>query len=98
MTEVRRKSGIDLLRAASILYIVAYWHLLGYVDGIHGHKNALTHRLTVVVLGLFTLMAGLLAGRRSLRTVQEVWSHHRIRALRILSPMAWPLCCSVSPA
>ncbi|MFM7731896.1 MAG: acyltransferase family protein [Cyanobium sp.] len=86
MTEFRRNPAIDLLRAASILYIVGYWHLLGYVDGIDGYKNALTYRLTVVVLGLFTLMAGLLAGRRSIRTAQEVWSHYRTRALRILPP------------
>jgi hypothetical protein len=51
MTETRRNGSIDLLRGGGILYIVAYWHLLGYVDGIHGYKNAFSYRLTVV-LGL----------------------------------------------
>jgi hypothetical protein len=60
----RRYTAIDLLRAGSIIYIVGYWHLLGYVESVHGYKNDLTYRLTVVVLGLFTLIAGVLAGRR----------------------------------
>lgn len=86
MTEHRRNAAIDALRASSILYIVGYWHLLGYVDGIHGYKNAFTFRLTVVVLGLFTLMAGILAGRRPIRSALELGNYYRARALRILPP------------
>jgi peptidoglycan/LPS O-acetylase OafA/YrhL len=91
MTEPRRNPAIDLLRASSILYIVGYWHLLGYIDGVHGYKNAFTYRLTVVVLGLFTLMAGALAGRRPIRCAREVWGYYRARALRILPPYALAL-------
>jgi peptidoglycan/LPS O-acetylase OafA/YrhL len=91
MTEKQRNAAIDLLRALSILYIVGYWHLLGYVEGLHGYKNAFTGRLTLVVLGLFTLMAGVLAGRRSIRSVRDVGGYYRGRALRILPPYALAL-------
>jgi hypothetical protein len=90
-TELRRNAAIDLLRAASILYVVGYWHLLGYVDGITAYKNPFTYRLTVVVLGLFTLMAGVLAGRRPIRSAREVWLYYRARSLRILPPYALAL-------
>lgn len=82
----RRHAAIDLLRGGSILYIVGFWHLLGYVDGIDGYKNAVTYRLTVVVLGLFTLMAGALAGRREIRTGGHIWRYYRARFLRIVPP------------
>jgi len=82
----RRHAAIDLLRGGSILYIVGFWHLLGYVDGIEGYKNAVTYRLTVVVLGLFTLMAGALAGRREIRTSADIWKYYRARFLRIVPP------------
>jgi hypothetical protein len=59
--------AIDLLRGGCILYIVAFWHLLGYIDGIDGYKNDLAYRLTIVVLGLFTLISGVLAGRMPLQ-------------------------------
>jgi peptidoglycan/LPS O-acetylase OafA/YrhL len=44
-----------------------------------------------VVLGLFTLLAGALAGRRPIRSGGEVWSYYRARALRILPPYALSL-------
>jgi hypothetical protein len=55
------------MRGDSILYIVAFWHLLGYINGIDGYKNDLAYRLTIVVLGLFTLISGVLAGRMPLQ-------------------------------
>jgi peptidoglycan/LPS O-acetylase OafA/YrhL len=82
----QRHRGIEWLRGGSILYIVAFWHLLGYVDGIDGYKNFVTYRLTVVVLGLFTLMAGILAGRRPIRGAREICRYYKARALRILPP------------
>ena len=71
-----------------MLYIVGFWHLLGYVDGIDGYKNAITYRLTIVVLGLFSLMAGCLAGRRDVRGLSDLLRYYRARALRILPPYA----------
>jgi hypothetical protein len=55
------------MRGDSILYIVGVWHLLGYIDGIDGYKNDIAYRLTIVVLGLFTLISGVLAGRMPLQ-------------------------------
>lgn len=82
----RPNRAIDLLRGGSILYIVAFWHLLGYIDGIDGYKNVITYRLTIVVLGLFTLIAGVLAGRRVLQSRAQIEEYYRSRAIRILPP------------
>jgi|688.fasta_scaffold262001_2 peptidoglycan/LPS O-acetylase OafA/YrhL len=84
----QRNAAIDLLRGGSMLYIVGFWHLLGYVDGIDGYKNAVTYRLTIAVLGLFTLMAGALAGRREVRGLADLLQYYRARAIRILPPYA----------
>ena len=86
--QTRRNAAIDLLRGGSMLYIVGFWHLLGYVDGIDGYKNAITYRLTIAVLGLFTLMAGCLAGRRAVRSLSDLLRYYRARAIRILPPYA----------
>lgn len=83
-----RNAAIDLLRGGSMLYIVGFWHLLGYVDGIDGYKNAVTYRLAIAVLGLFTLMAGCLAGRRAVRSPSDLLLYYRARAIRILPPYA----------
>jgi hypothetical protein len=77
---------MDLLRGGSMISIVGFWHLLGYVDGIDGYKNAVTHPLTIAVLGLFTLMAGCLAGRREVRGGADLLCSYRDRAMRILPP------------
>jgi len=61
-TAAERNGAIDLLRALSILYIVGFWHLLGYAPSVSGYKNALTHRLTVVVLGGMGSFAGAMLG------------------------------------
>jgi peptidoglycan/LPS O-acetylase OafA/YrhL len=89
--QARRNAAIDLLRGGSMLYIVGFWHLLGYVDGIDGYKNAVTYPLTIAVLGLFTLMAGCLAGRREVRGFSELLQYYRARAIRILPPYALAL-------
>ena len=86
-----RNHAIDLLRGGSMLYIVGFWHLLGYVDGIDGYKNAVTYRLTIAVLGLFTLMAGCLAGRREIRGGADLLRYYRDRVVRILPPYALAL-------
>lgn len=60
-----RNLGIDWLRSICILYIVGFWHLLGYAPAIQDYKTDLTHRLTLIVLGLFMLISGHLVGRSS---------------------------------
>lgn len=49
---------IDLLRGLSALYIVGFWHLMNYTAQFRGYANELTHRTTVVVLGLFVFLSG----------------------------------------
>jgi murein DD-endopeptidase MepM/ murein hydrolase activator NlpD len=36
---MKRNLGIDLLRGLSILYIVGFWHLLGYTNAIPNYNN-----------------------------------------------------------
>jgi peptidoglycan/LPS O-acetylase OafA/YrhL len=81
-----RNAAIDLLRALSILWIVGVWHLLGYTDAIDGYKNDATHRLTVLVLGLFMLIAGHLIGRAGIHGMADVVGFYRRRLLRIYPP------------
>jgi peptidoglycan/LPS O-acetylase OafA/YrhL len=82
----RTHRAIDLLRTGGILYIVAFWHILGYIPGIDGYKNLVTYRITISVLGLFTLMAGVLAGRKQIRGARQIRLYYQRRFLRILPP------------
>jgi peptidoglycan/LPS O-acetylase OafA/YrhL len=81
-----RNQAIDLLRALCILWIVGFWHLLGYAPAVDGYKNGLTHRLTVVVLGLFVLIAGHLIGRAGIRNGGDILAFYRRRLIRIYPP------------
>lgn len=57
-------SSLDLLRAVMVLYIVGFWHLLGYTKlPVPLYDNWLTQNLTTMVLGSFVLISGLLLGR-----------------------------------
>jgi peptidoglycan/LPS O-acetylase OafA/YrhL len=55
---------VDYLRAASVLYIVGFWHLMEYAPGWAGWNNPVTSGTTVVVLGLFVFVSGYLLARR----------------------------------
>jgi peptidoglycan/LPS O-acetylase OafA/YrhL len=81
-----RNPAIDLLRAASILYIVGFWHLLGYAPAIDGYKNVVTYRLTVLVLGLFVLISGHLIGRAGIHDGADILRFYRRRLIRIYPP------------
>lgn len=53
-----RDGALDVLRAAMVVYIVGWWHLMAYVgDGV-GHVNWVTDSITNVVLGTFTFLSG----------------------------------------
>lgn len=92
----RRDQAIDLMRATCILWIVGFWHLLGYAPSIDGYKNDLTYRLTVVVLGLFVFISGHLIGRARITNAAEVWRFYRRRMIRIYPPTWRPCCSSIS--
>ncbi|MBP1731785.1 MAG: acyltransferase 3 [Deltaproteobacteria bacterium] len=79
-----RSVGIDLVRAVSVIYIIGYWHLLGYSEHFVPLANGLTGRLTLVVLGLFVFVPGYLMGRKDIRLTREGLVHfYRQRILRI---------------
>lgn len=82
----QRNQAIDLMRALCILYIVGFWHLLGYAHSITGYKNAITYRLTLVVLGLFILISGHLIGKAKIQSLSDIGSFYRRRLIRIYPP------------
>ena len=86
-TEARRYAALDIMRSACILYIVGFWHLFNYTHALPGSENAVTYRLTVVVLGLFVLISGFLIGRKDIGpTRAEVLGFYKTRLLRIYPP------------
>ncbi|MGB7564499.1 MAG: acyltransferase [Prochlorococcaceae cyanobacterium] len=88
-TSQSRRQGIDLIRSVSILYIVGFWHLLGYAPAIDGYKNDLTSRLTLVVLGLFLFISGHLIGQSSslsARGWRSIPEFYKRRLIRIYPP------------
>ncbi len=85
-----RHEGIDALRGILLLYVVAFWHGLGFAPAHGWHVNVFTTQLTSIALGTFLLLSGYLAGlewlkleRRGVgfgeRSRRIVWS--RVRKL-----------------
>ena len=61
-----RNIGIDLLRGASMLYIVGFWHMFGYTNYIFNYNNLVTYRLTIVILGIFVFISGCFIGKKEI--------------------------------
>lgn len=59
-----RNTTVDFLRAVSVIWIVGFWHLIGYSPIREVGKNAVTLMATVAALGLFVLLSGYLQGGR----------------------------------
>ena len=59
-----RNIGLDLLRGASILYIVGFWHMLNYTKTIN--KIFISYRLTYIILGTFVFVSGYFIGQKNL--------------------------------
>ncbi len=79
-----RSLGVDFLRAACILYLVGYWHLIPYTTALPGYSNWFTEGLKYVTLATFVLCSGfLLSGHRVELSPQGLWSFYRRRLLRI---------------
>jgi peptidoglycan/LPS O-acetylase OafA/YrhL len=91
-TKKNRYVSLDILRSACIFYIVGFWHLFDYTTALPGYHNAITYRLTVVVLGLFVLLSGFLIGRKDIKlTRAEVLEFYKNRLLRIYPPYLFAL-------
>lgn len=81
-----RSLAIDLVRSASILYIVGYWHLFDYTRSFPGYQNTATHRLTILALAVLTLISGYLSGKKLIRSTGDVASYYVNRFFRIYPP------------
>jgi peptidoglycan/LPS O-acetylase OafA/YrhL len=82
-----RNVAIDLMRGTSVLYIVGYWHLFNYTNVFPGYINALTSRLTIIVLGVFVLISGYLIGAKEIPlNKNDILIFYRTRLLRIYPP------------
>jgi len=75
---------VELLRAGCALWIVGFWHLMNYTHGFPGADNAVTLRLTVIVLGSFAFVSGFLLARAPMRLrAPELGRFYVKRLLRI---------------
>jgi len=75
---------IDVLRGASVLYIVGFWHLMNYTSAFPIYYNQITLRVTVIILGLFVFLSGYLLGRKTIAPSKEgIKSFYVKRFLRI---------------
>ena len=80
----KRNIGIDILRALSTLYIVGFWHLFTYTTAFPQHNNAITYKLTLVILGTFVLISGHFIGEKDLQmTKNDIAKFFQRRLLRI---------------
>ena len=79
---MRKLISIDYMRAVSMLYIVAFWHLLEYTNAFPQYKNLLTGVLTVSVLGLFVFISGYLVGGAKGRSLSPL-EFYKKRIIRI---------------
>lgn len=77
-----------------MLYIVGYWHLFNYTHAFPKYQNALTVRLTVIVLGAFTLVSGYLIGKKPIdANFSAALGFYKSRLARIYPPFAVALLC-----
>lgn len=84
MRTSNRDIGIDFLRAASILYIVGYWHLIPYTDALPGYANLYTEALKYITLATFVFCSGFLLARQPVGLgLAELSVFYRRRLLRI---------------
>jgi peptidoglycan/LPS O-acetylase OafA/YrhL len=83
---MQKSTTIDFLPAASVLYIVGFWHALGYTTAVPGYPNAITHRVTVVILGLFVFLSGFLLANKDVSSFESIVTFYKRRLFRI-----WPL-------
>ena len=94
MTRTIRNITIDLIKGASVLYIVGFWHLFNYTNAFPNYDNAITIRLTVIVLGLFMFVSGYLIGNKQFQTVRgSLAAYYRSRLLRIYPPYIVAILC-----
>jgi peptidoglycan/LPS O-acetylase OafA/YrhL len=94
MAKQTRSLAIDLIKGLSVLYIVGFWHLLNYTNAFPSYDNEITRRLTVIVLGLFVFVSGLLIGNKQLKAEGfDLVGYYRSRLIRIYPPYIIAIAC-----
>lgn len=81
-----RDGSIDWMRAASILYIVGFWHLHNYTTFVPWYPNPPFAHLTVTALALFVLISGFLAGKPAPLSAARIGGYYKRRLIRIYPP------------
>lgn len=73
---------VHYLKAFSVIYIVGIWHMFDYTYYFPNYKNVYSLSFTYSILGLFTLVSGLLIGL-SLSRSSSILPFYSKRILRI---------------
>jgi peptidoglycan/LPS O-acetylase OafA/YrhL len=73
---------VHYLKAMSVIYIVGIWHMFDYTYYFPSYKNVYSLSFTYSILGLFTLVSGLLIGL-SLSRSSSILPFYSKRILRI---------------
>jgi peptidoglycan/LPS O-acetylase OafA/YrhL len=73
---------VHYLKAFSVIYIVGIWHMFDYTYYFPSYKNVYSLSFTYSILGLFTLVSGLLIGL-SLSRSSSILPFYSKRILRI---------------
>lgn len=87
-----RNASLDWLRVISIIYVTGFWHLLNYSDAWPQYHAPFFWRVTVLALGLFTLISGYLMGRGTVPSDRKALADFYVRRLtRIYPPYLFAL-------
>ena len=74
--------AFDIIRSLCVIYIVAVWHLNAYLSPnlrFTGYTLAILHNLTISVLGVFTLLSGILLSKYEFGNSSSVWFFYKKR-------------------
>ncbi len=67
-----------------MVYIVGFWHMIGYTKAIQNYKNIITYRLTWVILATFVFVSGYFIGKNSIELhKQTLISFYLKKVMRI---------------
>ena len=79
---MKKLVSIDYMKALSMLYIVAFWHMLDYIDSPAQYANFWTRAIVKIVLGLFVFISGYLSGGVKSQSLSPL-DFYRKRLIRI---------------
>jgi len=78
----KRLISVEYLKAFSMIYIVAFWHLLDYTSFFNPTRYIVLTNITTIVLGIFVLISGFLLGNSN-KSKMKYSSFLRKRFIRI---------------